>query len=179
MHPSHTKLIPVGCKSYLYICCLYLWEPVIDISREEVAHIHWWRSFAPSLLQIIPMMFQIFLSHFLFCGSTHLLVHETAPCPICTQGQILKFSLLIYWWDPENLHSWIWPFLTSLPSCLWSLSMLVSLRRRRSMPNAEKSNTKAMKTRIGILIVVSLNGTQCLFIEQPQSHINSNSGRNV
>ena len=54
----------------------------------------------------------------LFC-SPHLVVHGTASCPVCIQGQILHFhNFTLGSWDPENLpHS---P-LSELSQC-WSVS---------------------------------------------------------
>ena len=52
-------------------------------------------------------------------SSPHLVVHGTAPCPVCIQGQILHFhNFTLGSWDPENLpHS---P-LSELSQC-WSVS---------------------------------------------------------
>ena len=57
----------------------------------------------------------------------------------------------------SQFHSWeLRPReLTSL-SPLWTLSMLVSLRRRRRMPSTEKTNTKAITTRISSLMLYRL-----------------------
>ena len=54
----------------------------------------------------------------MFC-SPHLVVHGTASCPVCIQGQILHFhNFTLGSWDPENLpHS---P-LSELSQC-WSAS---------------------------------------------------------